>query len=206
MDWKCSVKKKLTHNRAEVHATGGGRFNQFILSANENEVAQISGLFAIVKGVVENALASGVRQSAAEEIEINNAVTTANSTLHDDVSMAVNTAILPSVSHDSFITKTKEWDNLSANISNATHDEDPIYVEENIDFLPSCSKKRKHTEKQPHVGDIIQCEIEAFNNIASKIDTSNHILQDICNVLKEATEENRRHNLQMESLVKNQKE
>ncbi|XP_046809045.1 uncharacterized protein LOC111690680 isoform X3 [Lucilia cuprina] len=42
LDWKSNVKRKLSHNKKEVRQTGGGNFNQYILSQLEEEVAIIS--------------------------------------------------------------------------------------------------------------------------------------------------------------------
>ncbi|XP_023308982.2 uncharacterized protein LOC111690680 isoform X2 [Lucilia cuprina] len=51
LDWKSNVKRKLSHNKKEVRQTGGGNFNQYILSQLEEEVAIISGIYETVDGI-----------------------------------------------------------------------------------------------------------------------------------------------------------
>lgn len=48
---KLSVKQRLAHNRVETNKTGGGRFNKYILSPTDEQVAVICGLYAAVDGV-----------------------------------------------------------------------------------------------------------------------------------------------------------
>ncbi|XP_017472035.1 PREDICTED: uncharacterized protein LOC108363249 [Rhagoletis zephyria] len=52
-DWKGCIKKKVAHNKMETRATGGGPFNQYILSQNEESVARICGIFAAVEGIAQ---------------------------------------------------------------------------------------------------------------------------------------------------------
>lgn len=188
MDWKSTIKRKLAHNRSEMHATGGGAFNQYVLSANETEVAQITGLFSIVKGVAENASASGVRQSLTS---------TCNQTA------VTRDAQINANKNEVTATNITAMETSLLDISNAEYlDDDPIAIEEEIKATPSCSRKINNAEKPLNVNNLMESEIEAFNNIATKIDKTNNILQDICNVLKQATEENRKHNDQMQLLIK----
>ncbi|KAH8285952.1 hypothetical protein KR054_000942, partial [Drosophila jambulina] len=51
IDWRTSIKKKLSHNKKEVNATGGGPLNQMALSATENKVAEVCSLFKMVDGI-----------------------------------------------------------------------------------------------------------------------------------------------------------
>ncbi|XP_075162764.1 uncharacterized protein LOC142235395 [Haematobia irritans] len=50
-DWKISIRKKLSHNKRETKATGGGPYNQLVLSAAEERISQICGLHVMVDGI-----------------------------------------------------------------------------------------------------------------------------------------------------------
>ncbi|XP_060665313.1 uncharacterized protein LOC132797569 [Drosophila nasuta] len=47
-DWKANIRKKIAHNKAEVRATGGGPYCQQPLTAMEEDVAKLCGLFEMV--------------------------------------------------------------------------------------------------------------------------------------------------------------
>lgn len=65
IDWKGNVRRKLAHNKTEVHATGGGSFKQFILSRVDEEIAVLCGLYRAADGI-ENAKSFGVQDANKE--------------------------------------------------------------------------------------------------------------------------------------------
>ncbi|KAH8406143.1 hypothetical protein KR215_005796, partial [Drosophila sulfurigaster] len=50
-DWKDNIRKKISQNKAEVRATGGGPYFQQSVTAMEEDVAELCGLFKMVEGV-----------------------------------------------------------------------------------------------------------------------------------------------------------
>ncbi|XP_055903163.1 uncharacterized protein LOC129939240 [Eupeodes corollae] len=50
-DWKSSIRKKLSHNKAEDVSTGGGPFNKFVVSPTEDAIAKICGIYTVVEGI-----------------------------------------------------------------------------------------------------------------------------------------------------------
>ncbi|XP_050339417.1 uncharacterized protein LOC126765722 [Bactrocera neohumeralis] len=53
-DWKGCVRKKIAHNKSETRATGGGPFNQFVLSCTEEKIAELCGLYTCVEGIPQS--------------------------------------------------------------------------------------------------------------------------------------------------------
>ncbi|XP_039969540.1 uncharacterized protein LOC120781397 [Bactrocera tryoni] len=43
-DRKDCVRKKIAHNKRETRATGGGQFNQFVLTSTEEKIAELAGI------------------------------------------------------------------------------------------------------------------------------------------------------------------
>ncbi|XP_039951354.1 uncharacterized protein LOC120768649 [Bactrocera tryoni] len=65
LDWKMHIRKKLTHNKKEGKATGGGPYDQTFILPIEEEVAKIFGLFEMVNGL-DGALTFGVPEEHTE--------------------------------------------------------------------------------------------------------------------------------------------
>ncbi|XP_050338534.1 uncharacterized protein LOC126764899 [Bactrocera neohumeralis] len=55
MDWKSFIRKKFAHNNSEARATGGGPFNKHTLTATEDKIAQLCGIFTVVGGIEKTA-------------------------------------------------------------------------------------------------------------------------------------------------------
>ncbi|KAM8702192.1 hypothetical protein ACLKA7_001884 [Drosophila subpalustris] len=77
-DWKLAIKKKITHNKRESKATGGGPFNQVALNPTEEEIAQLCHMFEAVDGVAGARtfgilLPNNEKENAVEEeaVEVN---------------------------------------------------------------------------------------------------------------------------------------
>ncbi|XP_060645140.1 uncharacterized protein LOC132783863 [Drosophila nasuta] len=64
-DWKANIRKKIAQNKAEVRVTGGGPYCQQPLTAMEEDVAKLCGLFEMVEGV--GAVAYGAPTTIIEE-------------------------------------------------------------------------------------------------------------------------------------------
>ncbi|XP_034118212.1 uncharacterized protein LOC117577412 [Drosophila albomicans] len=64
-DWKANIRKKIDENKAVVRATGGGPYCQQPLTAMEEDVAKLCGLFEMVEGV--GAVAYGAPTTIIEE-------------------------------------------------------------------------------------------------------------------------------------------
>lgn len=50
-DWKANVKKRMYHNKRENKKTGGGEYNQYVLSDQEETIARICAFYTPVDGI-----------------------------------------------------------------------------------------------------------------------------------------------------------
>ncbi|XP_067632472.1 uncharacterized protein [Eurosta solidaginis] len=76
IDWKGSIKKKLSDNRREVNATGGGPYFQQPISPSEEAIAVLCNLFKSVEGT------TGVRRFGLSRVK---KIVSSEETTNDDV-------------------------------------------------------------------------------------------------------------------------
>ncbi|XP_017462706.1 PREDICTED: uncharacterized protein LOC108356085 [Rhagoletis zephyria] len=79
-EWKSEIKKKLSHNKCEARATGGGPFTKHQLTQLEESVVRICGIAQSVYGVAGVTL--GQTESAKDLLndETNNEMPSTSST------------------------------------------------------------------------------------------------------------------------------
>lgn len=66
-DQKHNTKKKLSHNKASKKKTGGGPYDEIILSVAEEQIVEAAGLTAAVAGLVNvECFGSPTNQTSAE--------------------------------------------------------------------------------------------------------------------------------------------
>lgn len=73
IDWKCYIKRKLTNNKKEMMATGGGNCRLQHISPLEDKVIQLTGLVTNTSGIsgaVDFGAAKDVQQEAASDMDI----------------------------------------------------------------------------------------------------------------------------------------
>lgn len=71
-DWKACIRKKLSENRAETTATGGGPNNMQHISSKDDAVAKLCGLYTAVEGIKGVQSFGVTRKEPNESIELEN--------------------------------------------------------------------------------------------------------------------------------------
>lgn len=182
--WKTCIRRKLSHNRAETNATGGGEYNQVMLTKDEKTVALLSGIYKTVDGI-QNTSAFGVPYSNSSEQ-------------------------IPSLQQVEMKSKASSKEELPNNdLEVPTSSQKQSNVSTTIHLPPN----KQSREKQANVAALVHDEITAMNEISSKLDalvkvaeTNSSNLQSLCKLIEKSNAEARRHNFKMEEIAMKQNE
>lgn len=71
LDWKGNIRRKLAHNKSEVRQTGGGDYNQYVLTRTEESLAVVCGLYKAVEGI-KGAKSFGIQGENVESSDSEN--------------------------------------------------------------------------------------------------------------------------------------
>lgn len=169
-DWKCHIRKKIAHNKKETKKTGGGPCNILPISAEEDAVAKLTGIYTAVDGINETS-SFGV-PTGSDKAEM---VTAEAESV--DLHSPMNTSIIESEVSCSEPRSSRRTYQRSTNIDD--------YMEWQKNSLTDITKK---------IGEL--ADVGKENQASLK--RTYRAIEKLCDVIKSQNEETRRHHLEME--------
>ncbi|XP_055912026.1 uncharacterized protein LOC129946036 [Eupeodes corollae] len=178
-DWKSNIRKKLAHNKREAKATGGGGNNVLPISAIEDGIAKLTGIYSVIDGIKGTSTFGGSFSDSAPKLNNSQKIESPVSSCDEN--------------------EAQKYANMTVDFS--------CYIEEDLPE-PEPQKTRKNVERPDKIFKYMEDQKATLKTIATDMTESIEIskenktslkrcyraIEKLCDVLKEQNVEQKRYN------------